>query len=320
MIDAAHEDMIRAGIVVPVDLGGADERLWLDCDLASLAENRLGDLTDPHLLDEAHRAEWTARATTERPYSLRKRSGFERCYWLHEGGDRVGTVAVATSTLGGRATRIGSFYVFPSHRHRGAGGRALDRLRQVLAGRGLGLKLETSWSWQRTVRFYLRAGMWVHMWKRDLQLVYSPDTPPPRVEIGESEASLSVSGAKGAVVVARARRRGDALELDEPADRLERDGQIGEAYWLATSTLSLWLALVGWPLVRSQAEWERSRCADAGAPEALAYKIAIWEAWDRHHGWSVKTPRIAGLEYPTWAELEARWEAEHAAFEAEPTL
>jgi GNAT superfamily N-acetyltransferase len=317
MIEAAHEEMVRSGFVVPVELGGAEERLWLDCDLASLAENRLGDRADPHTIDDARRADWTARATTERAWSLRKRSRYEACYWLVEGADRLGTIAVSTDTLGSRSARVASFYVFPAHRRRGVGRRALERVRDTLARHDLGLRLETSWSWQPTVRFYVRAGMWVYMWKRELALFYGPETPPPHIEVGEQEASLSVLRGRERVVLARARRRGDALELDEPAKGAERDRSLGEAYWHATSTLSLSLALAGWPLIRSKEEWDNSYFADAGPPEALAHKISIWEAFDRHHGWRVETPRIPGLTYPTWEELEARWAAEQAAFEAE---
>lgn len=66
-------------------------------------------------------------------------------------------------------------------------------------------------------------------------------------------------------------------------------------------------ALRGWPLIRSQRFWDEFHHSDAGPPEALAHKIAIWEAWDRKHGFRVETPKIPGLEYPTWEELEARW-------------
>jgi GNAT superfamily N-acetyltransferase len=294
MIEAAHADLLRAGVVTPVDLGGADERLWLDCDLASLAENRLGDRTDPHGLDEARRAEWQAKATTERPYSLAVRGKFERCYWLLEGGERAGTLSIGTSTVGTRSLRLASFYVFPSHRGRGVGQHALARVEEALGQNDLGLRLDTCWSWQRTVRFYMAAGLWVYMWKRDLTLSWDAQTPRPIVEIGEREATLSVARGADRVLLARARRRGDALELDEPPRKLQKDRRIGEAYWQATSTLSLALALAGWP------------------PEALAHKITVWEAWDRHHGWRVETPRIPGLAYPTWTELTARWEAELA--------
>ena len=68
-----------------------------------------------------------------------------------------------------------------------------------------------------------------------------------------------------------------------------------------SSTLALGLALHGWPLVRSREDWRRSYFADAGAPESLAYRIAIpWEAWAKSHGWRVETPRIPGFDHPTW--------------------
>jgi len=66
----------------------------------------------------------------------------------------------------------------------------------------------------------------------------------------------------------------------------------------------------GWPLVRSAEQWKESYYADSGPPEALAYKITIWEAYARSKGWIVETPRIAGLAYPTWDEFEARWAKE----------
>jgi hypothetical protein len=61
--------------------------------------------------------------------------------------------------------------------------------------------------------------------------------------------------------------------------------------------------------VRSGSEWEGQRHNDFDSPEALAYKITIWEAWDRKHGFRVQTPAIAGLHYPTWDELEAEWKS-----------
>jgi GNAT superfamily N-acetyltransferase len=314
--DVSHERLTAAGLVAPVELGGRDERLWLDCDLASLAENRLGDRTDPHALDERRRAEWTLRATSESVGTLEERSEYERAYWLLEDGRRVGTVAVASAAWGKRTLRISSLYVFPEARSRGVGGRALERLRRAIADMGFGMRLETNWSWQRTVRFYVRMGMWVALWKRELEFSWSAERPAPIIEVGEREATLAVHYGTTARVVVRARRSAEALELEGPARELERDEHISDAYWLATSTLALSLALAGWPLVRSAAAWRDSRFCDLGAPEALAYKISIWEAWDRKHGWQLATPRIPGLSYPTWDELEARWKAQREAYEA----
>lgn len=318
-VAAVHDELIRAGIVTPVALGGADERLFCDCDLASLAEHRLGDLTDPRELDAARRADWTERATSERAISLKARSEFERAYFLLDEGERVGTIALATGTLGSRRARMSSLYVMPQYRRRGVGRRVISSLTTALGGHGLGLRFDTSWCWPRTVSFYMKLGLWVYMWKRDLDFVWEPKTPTPHIEIGEDEASISVPLGDSSVVLGRARRRGEKLELDLPSEEWQDDKRIGGAYWHSISTLSLALALEGWPLIRSPEEWEESRGADAGAPEALAYKIMIWEAWDRHHGWIVDTKKIPGLEYPTWETLQARWDEEYKALGLKPS-
>ena len=316
-IAGAHAGLIESGLVRPVESDDAEERLWLDCDLASLAENRLGDRQDPRTIDGARRADWRARATTERPMSLRGRSEFERCYWLLEGDERAGTISVATGTLGSGTLRVSSFYLFPTHRSRGLGRRALAGVTDVLARQDLGVKLDTCWSWQRTVRFYLRAGMWIYMWKRDLTFCAHPETPPPRLDIGPEEARISVAHGDEIIALAHARRRGDALEFHGPPEALHKDRRLGSAPWQATSTLSLALALAGWPLVRGAQEWEENHYADGGPPEALASRIRIWEALDRHHGFRVETPRIPGLTYPTWEELQAQWAREEEELDLE---
>lgn len=310
--ESVHRDLVRDGVLVPVVLGGAEERAWLDCDLASLAENRLGDFLDPRDLDDAHRARWLSVAVDEPPMSLAERSDYERCYWLVEGGQRVGTIALATRTLGNALLYVASFYVLPPHRRRGVGRRAMASLARALARHDLGLRLDTSWCWQGTVRFYLSVGLWVYMWKRELTLFWDGDTPPHHIEVGAQTASLSVPVDGSEILVLRAHRRGDALELEKSPPGLQDDKRLGMAYWHAHSTLALALALHGWPLIQSPEEWAESHYADGGAPEALAYKITTWEAYARKLGRVVSTPRIPGLAYPTWDEFQARWHAENA--------
>lgn len=305
-----HDDLVRSGALAPVALGGAEERAWLDCDLASLAENWLGETLDPRRLDEARRADWQSRALEEPPMPLAARSEHERCYWILDGGERKGTMALATGLYGNARLYLASFYVYPPHRGEGVGRRAMTRLTEALGRHGLGLRLDTSWCWQRTVSVYLKLGLWVSLWKRDLTLCSDPTTPAPLIEVEDTTATLAVEASGVKIVLAQARRRGDALELDEPAPGLADDARIGEAYWHAHSTLALALALRGWPLVRSAEEWARSYHADAGAPEALAYKITLWEAWARKRGWRGATPRIPGIDYPTWEDFEALWSAE----------
>ena len=153
-------------------LGGDEERFWSDCDLASLAENRLGERIEPRALDGAARERWRVRACSE-PWRGPSERPLDACFWLLDGGD-------------------------------------------------------------------------------------------PRIQSGR---------------------------------------------WGASSTLTLALAVHGWPLIRSRELWDHCRWSDAGAPEALARRIAVWEAWDREQGYRVETPRIPGLEYPSWDELTRDWSA-----------
>jgi GNAT superfamily N-acetyltransferase len=314
---AAHEDLVRAGVLLPVEIGGAEERTWLDCELASFAENRLGDLADPGDIDDARRADWQARAIEETLWSLRERSAYQSCYWVIEDGARAGTVALAPASLGNRCLRLSSLYVLPSHRRRQTGRRIMHAVRDALANRGLGLRLDTSWCWQRAVRFYLGLGMWVYMWKREIDFYWGPWTPDPRIDVGDATASLSVHVDGAEHVLVRAERRGDALWLDDAKPDAGAGKRVHEAWCLATSTLALALALRGWPLIRSAQDFERYCYSDAIAPESLARKIGVWEARHAGKGWSLQTPRLPGVEYPTWAELEARWAAEEAEWRAQ---
>lgn len=306
---ALQRERVATGLLEALEFGGADELLWSDCDLASLAENRLGDRTDPRELTQARRDEWRARATTEAPWPPSARQ-YENCYWLVDGNERVGTVALANSLLGSTLVRLSSLYVFPTHRGRGVATRALRQLRVLLARHELGIQLETNWSWQLAVKFYLRLGLWVHMWKRDLTFRWDPGDPEPLFEREGDAVSLFVELDESRVELARAERDGTRLVLTEREGSPGSDDTIAALAWQAPSTLGLWLALHGWPLIRSAEAWDEYKYADGGPPEALASKIVLWEAWDRAHGWQVETPRIPGLVYSSWEELEAGWKAE----------
>lgn len=305
---AVLETLGASGLVAPLELGGADETSWTDCDLASFAENRLGEIVDPFALDAATRERFRATALAEPLGSPSGRRDLDRCAWLLSGGERAGTIALATSTLGGTRLRVSSLYVRPSHRRRGIASNALRAVRDALHRHDLGLKLATSWTWPRTVRFYARLGMWVHMWKRDLELSWDAAAPAPLVVFDGDRASLSVEVDERRIVLVEARRDGERLVLDEK--KVDERGALEDVAWHATSTLALHLALEGWPLVRSPEDWKACYFADAGAPEALGYKIVLWEAWARKHRWRVDTPKLHGLAYATWDELEERWAAE----------
>ena len=295
-IDATVAALVERGLIEP--LARADEQLWSDCDLAILAEHRLGDRTDPRVLEPPRRTDWFVRAASH-GLSAPSARDYERCFWLRAGEARVGTIAIGRSTLGGTLVRLSSIYVFRDVRRRGHARRVLTAIRDELGKYSLGLRLDTCWAWQRTLGCYLRLGMWVRMWKHELTMHWSVDTPSTAIAIDRDEATLSIVRDGRSIVLCRARREHERLQLELVEDR-EHD---------ARSTFAVVLAMHGWPLVRSAEDWDAARWSDFGQPEALAHKISIWEAGDRDHGWLVDTPRIPGLDYPSWAQLEARWAA-----------
>jgi GNAT superfamily N-acetyltransferase len=301
----AYAELISASLIEPVALGTADERTWADCDLASLAENRLGVVFDPRGLDERLREDLRSRATTE-PCGQPSERRFESCFWLLDRGQRVGTVALESAALGSHRLRLSSLYLLPDQRGHGLGARALHHLKSGLGRHGFGIRLETNWCWSAAVRFYLREGFLLHGWKRELTFTWDPGDPPLVLELQGGTATASLESDHARLVLARAERAAERLVMSD--DTLAGIGpQLQEFAWRAPSTLALWLALRGWPLVRSAETWERERHNDFGSPEALAYKIVIWEAWAHAHGYRVETPRIPGLRYASWAELQAEW-------------
>lgn len=299
---SSHASLIEEGRLVPVELGGAEERLWSDCDLASLAEGRLARVVDPRVLGDAQRRDLVEAALTEgiSPPGARR---YERCFWLMDDGRRVGTLALSKDTsFGGPYLRLSSFYVWPDMRSTGIGRRAFGHVRTVLAQHGLGVRLDTSWTWQRSVKFYMGIGMWVRMWKRELEFCWPRGAPAAVVDVGDHAASIWSERGGERHVLAHAERHGDRLVFD---DGIRAHEPLDPMAYEAGGTLALALALRGWPLIRSPEEYERCFWADAGAPESLARKIVVWEAWAKKHGWCIQTPRIPGLRYLTWDELQA---------------
>ncbi|HRI63917.1 MAG TPA: GNAT family N-acetyltransferase [Polyangium sp.] len=307
-LQPVYDELVKSAVITHIGRDDLDQRAFVDFELASLAEHRLGDSTDPRTIDESRRAEWRARATSrDDVFPLpRKSEWYRKCFWLMDEGKRVGTIALA-EPMGMSMARCSSFYLLPEFRGGGLGSKIMKRVLHTLDKHGFKLRLDTDWTWQRTIRFYRKLGFWVYHWKRQLDLIWMANWPMPRIEVGLTEAHLSVPYGDSEVTLVRAYRRGDKFELEEPEVKWMDDDKVGDAYFSAVPTLSLELAMHGWPLVRSLEQWKENYWADSGPPEALAYKITIWEAFARSKQWIVKTPRVAGLEYPTWEEFEAEW-------------
>lgn len=315
-LQPVYDELVQSSILVPVGSDDDEQRLFVDFEIASLAEHRLGDQTDPRGIDDVRRIDWLARATQEgTTFVLPKDHRYQTCFWLLVDDKRAGTIAFS-EPMGHSMARCHSFYLLPEFRGRGVGSRIMLRVLRALVCNDLCLRLDTDWTWQRTVRFYRRLNFGVYHWKRGLDLIWAPKLPISRIEVGLTEASLSIPYDDSEVTLVRAHRKGDKLELAYERLELEDDPKIGEAYFFAMPTLALELAMHGWPLVRSEEEWKKYYYADSGPPEALAYKTPIWEAYARSKGWIVDTPRIAGLAYSTWEEFEVRWAQENEEYEA----
>src|SRR5204862_5714570 len=82
-----------------------------------------------------------------------------------------------------------------------------------------------------------------------------------------------------------------------------RRGRCRSVYWLVdqgeqVGTLGIASTHVGGSHIGISSVWaERYDWCDMGMPEGLAYKIAVFEAVDREHGYEVRTPRIPELDY-----------------------
>lgn len=298
------QGLVRDGVLEPLaENNEADLRRWLGWELASLVELRFHHRVDGAALTEEERQLWSHRATDQGSGLSSPSTCYQRGFWLLDGAARVGTLTLG-SLLGRALLPIGSLYVLPAHRDRGLATRALEACHRAAMQYELhGIVLNTDWTWQRSLRFYMARKLWVRMWKHDLALVWMRDLPEYRVLATEERAEFQLHAGDWQTLL-RATRLGERLVWEECEALLVRREPFDEVYHLAPGTFALNLALRGWPLIRSTAAWEeRYQSSDAGEPEGLAYKIQVFEAVSRKKNYLVDTPRIPGLSYPTWEEL-----------------
>ncbi|MFJ9419674.1 GNAT family N-acetyltransferase [Streptomyces sp. NPDC101227] len=301
-----HQLLVGAPGLRPVALG--EGRRFARWELGALAEPALGEAVEPEGLT----------AASER--GLRQRLGsagreYQHCdersrrYWLTDRSEIVGTIAVDSWPRGWQRLGVSSLYVHPRARRAGRALRALTTVYEAASAAGFnGIRLDTHWSWQEAVRFYLARGMWVGNWKHALTLEWGPDRPRYEVRRREEEFAFRLEYGGVCAPVFVARRDGGRLVLRRTRwhRRIEREqGRPGEVLLFhGLATFALHLAVAGWPLVRGAEEWERApESCDIGAPEGLAYKIRRFERVARAEGWRVETPSPvvdAGLPTPSW--------------------
>ena len=302
-IESCCRQLIAEKVIEPLSTDEEETKAWTLWELASLVEGHLHVQLDGTRLSEAERLDYERRISSDghRPY-LDPHSGYTRPFWLLADGRRVGTIAIGTMYSGMALISIMSLYVDPAERKRGIARRALEVVyRAGLANGAGGIRLDTNWTWQPSVRFYARIGMWIWMWKHNLVFTWQPELPPYRVEIEGSQARFLIQQEDQWRLMVTAQNLGERLGW-EAADL--KDLPIEMSHCIP-GTFALHLALDGWPLIRSDEMWERRYdWSDAGEPEGLALKIEIFEAVFRERGFEIRAPRIPGLRYRDLDDIE----------------
>lgn len=300
-VDCVEKFLVAQRMIDPVSKEEQETRVWNLYELASLVEGNFHVQLDVTRLTDDERLAYERRASYDGRPLVSPHSEYRRPFWLLADGRRVGTIAIATLHSGLDLISISSLYVDPAERRRNLARRALEAVFRAAIENGAGgIRLDASWTWQPSVRFYARIGMWVWMWKHNLVFTWQPELPSYRVEIDESQARFLIQQDDRWRTVVTARNLGDRLGW-EPDDL---ESQPTEMFHCIPGTFALHLALAGWPLIRAEETWERRyHWSDAGEPEGLACKIEIFEAVSRERGFDVRTPRIPGLQYRDLDEI-----------------
>jgi GNAT superfamily N-acetyltransferase len=294
---AVQRRLIESGVVAPLSVDHDEVRRWLGSELASLIEGHLHQMVEPDALPDPQWAEWERRVTYKEEGLGNPHEWLLPC-WLLSGVERVGMLAIQSIVLGLADICLASLYVRPGCRRQGLATRALEAVHDATkAAGGAGVRIPTSWCWQHAVRFYTRRGLWVHGWKHSLVFVRRPDLPMYRVSIDGSMARFLILRDGTWTPLFEATNGGTVLEWIELSGQTRIQDSWSVCHY-APGTFAMHLALAGWPLIRSSAQWEqRYMWSDCGQPEGLALKIALFEAEARTQGYDIKTPRIPGLDY-----------------------
>lgn len=302
-IEACCRQLVAEKVIEPLSTDEEETKAWTFWELASLVEGHLHIQLDGTRLSEEESLAYERRLSSDGyPPYLDPHSGYTHPFWLLADGRRVGTIAIGTLYSGIALLSIMSLYVEPAERKRGIARRALEAVyRAGLANGAGGIRLDTNWTWQPSVRFYARIGMWIWMWKHNLVFTWQPDLPPYRVEIDGSEARFLILQEDQWRVMVTAQNLGKRLGW-EAADLKNLPIELSHCI---PGTFAIHLALAGWPLIRSKKAWERRYdWSDAGEPEGLAFKIEIFEAAFRKRGFEIRAPRIPGVRYRELDEIE----------------
>lgn len=126
--------------------------------------------------------------------------------------------------------------------------------------------------------------------------VWTSSLPLHAITVGDCTARFAVDDGARTLELITASRDGDLLVWNElPA---MASGELGgHVAFHARCTFAVALAVHGWPLLRAGDDLDEAAIYDAGGPDVLAHKIAMFELFDRQSGFEVRAPRIPGLPY-----------------------
>ncbi len=288
-----------------------DLQRMADYDLSSLVSYRYGLDIEPDAFraDPKLRKHWLDAALDEGEYFGHYFGFGKRPYWIVHEGERIGTTGYLVRANSCETTlEFSSVYVRPGYRRQGWASRTLRHIKNVAFEAGVDrVYLHCDWGDQSALRFYLQRGFWVQSWKRDVRLYISKGKPRLRVVAEGRQATFFVEDR----VVAVADNRGHRLgwQLAETVD--------DELRWDVEATAAVYLALIGWPIIRSDQEWQsqiRNGITDCGDFENLAQRIRRFERHLRSQDWKAPAPN------PSFATLPRLVESQQLADRFEMTL
>lgn len=279
---------------------------WAAWELANFVDIRLQISVDPAELDtKARRATWVQRALDDgdgridEPFVLGRRP-----YWLLENGERVGTIAFWFRRYAHvSSAEIQSVYVHPNHRRKGIGSKALLAMRDAAFAVGA-KKVEIGATWTSTpsLLFYLSHGMWIRSWKHAVNFYFLQGQAGWQVEVSGDKARFILEGR--ALVEAERKiddKRRARLSWTEVSP-MEQDLK-----WDVEGTFAVWLGAHGWPLIRSDEQWQSQLdfgFSDCGDCEGLAFRSRQFERYARQQGWHVPQRNPSLLNEPKVASAE----------------
>jgi GNAT superfamily N-acetyltransferase len=298
---ALAERLASETSLVPLTREPQDVSEFARWDLASWVAIRCGTSLEPtELEDPVVRQHWLERAIEHgeaeylpRPFLLSRHP-----FWVVHEGQKIGTVGFRN--LHGHqwpSIEVSSMFVHPRFRRKGWATRMLGTMRDVAFEMGFQrVQLGAQWGNTGALRFYLEQGMWVQSWKNYLKLFFAKDQPSWHVDVQGETATFKLDTR----TIGVAENRGPLLSW-KLGDEVNRNLQ-----WDLEATAALQLALMGWPLIRSQKRWKRQvnqGFSDCGDFEGLAHRIRDFDRYSRENGWVVGPANPSFATLPTIATV-----------------